>query len=104
MLLSNTLRYYIYAHVTTDSKDELAQKRYSAYEQLRVRVETGHQKFKRFIGELVSVLPQVIAFNETNEEHAFVLQEAARQSAYLMSPAEEELASELSLSGAQRLE
>ncbi len=101
LLLSNTLRYYIYAHVTTDSKDELAQKRYSAYEQLRARVETGHQKFKRVIGKLVSVLPQVIAFNETNEEHAFVLQEAARQSAYLMSPAEEELASELSLSGAR---
>lgn len=101
LLLSNTLRYYIYAYVTTDSGDELAQKRYSAYEQLRARVETGHLKFKRFIGDIAVILPEVIAQNETARDHAFILNEAAQQSRYLMSPAEEDLAAELFLSGAR---
>jgi pepF/M3 family oligoendopeptidase len=46
------------------------------------------------------VLEQVIEHNLTAAEHAFGLREAAEQSRYLMTEAEESLAAELSLSGA----
>lgn len=44
--------------------------------------------------------PKIIESNQNMKDHAFFLKESIKQSNFLMSPKEEELASELSLSGA----
>lgn len=99
LTLSGTLRAYVMAFVTTDSRDTLAAKKMSEFQMSAVRLQMlGHQ-FQAWIGKLRPVLEQVIAANPTAAQHAFALREAAEQSRYLMSEAEESLAAELGLSG-----
>lgn len=99
LALSGTLRAYVMAFVTTDSRDTLAAKKMSEFQMSAVRLQMlGHQ-FQAWIGKLRPVLEQVIAANATAAQHAFALREAAEQSRYLMSEAEESLAAELGLSG-----
>ncbi|MGQ9491304.1 MAG: M3 family oligoendopeptidase [Anaerolineae bacterium] len=98
--LADTLRPYIVSFVATDSRDTLARRRLSEFELVAVRLRTLGTQFKAWIGRLAPVLEEVIATNATAGAHAFALREAAEQSRYLMSEAEEALAAELSLSGA----
>jgi pepF/M3 family oligoendopeptidase len=56
-------------------------------------------RFTAWLGGISPKLDQVIKNNKTAAAHAFLLREAAEQSQYLMSEAEEALAAELSLSG-----
>jgi oligoendopeptidase F len=56
-------------------------------------------QFTAWLGKISSKLVDVSKLNKSAKEHAFMLKEAAEQSKYLMSEAEENLASELSLSG-----
>ena len=75
-------------------------KKLSEFEQVGVRMQNLGTQFQAWVGKLAPVLEQVIAANESPKAHAFVLKDAAEQSKYLMSEAEEALAAELNLSGA----
>ncbi len=99
-VLAGTLRPFIYSFVATDSRNAAAMKRLSEYEQLGVRIEKLDTQFQAWVGRIAPVLDEVISANETARAHSFILRETARQSKYLMSDAEEDLAAELSLSGA----
>lgn len=102
--LYRTLRSYIYAHVATDSYNTTAKRRMSELEKLQARIERQKVRFRGWIGTIVAenpdALPEALMQDGSAKEHAFYLQETAEQSRYLMSEAEEALASELLLSGA----
>jgi pepF/M3 family oligoendopeptidase len=97
--LSATIVPFIYGHVTTDSRDKLAMKTLSEFEQASLPMSQLMTNFTAWLGKLAPSLEKVIANNASAGEHAFLLKEAAEQSKYLMSEAEEALAAELSLSG-----
>jgi len=101
LTLAATLEAYIYSFVSTDSYNDLAKKLLSQYEQVEVRMKKLHLiRFRAFIGRVRDMLPLVLQHGGTASTHAFMLQETAEQSRYLMSEAEESLAAELDLSGA----
>jgi pepF/M3 family oligoendopeptidase len=56
--------------------------------------------FQGWVGQISDLVPEVVKQIGVVSEHAFYLQETAEQSRFMMSPAEESLASELHLSGA----
>ena len=95
-----TIRAYIHSFVATDSFNKEARRLLSEYEQARIPLEKLDVRIESWIGKLAEVLPEVVKHPGAAQEHAFFLLETAEQSQYLMSEAEEGLASELSLSGA----
>lgn len=97
--LSGTIVPFIYSYVTTNSRDKLAMKTLSEFEQASLPMDQFMTRFTAWLGKLAPKLDKVISHNESAAMHAFMLKEAAEQSKYLMSEAEEALASELSLSG-----
>ncbi len=97
--LSSTIFPYIYSFVTTDSRDKLAMKTLSEMEQASLPMSQLVTQFTAWVGKISPKLDQAIALNKSTQAHAFMLKETAEQSKYLMSEAEENLASELSLSG-----
>jgi oligoendopeptidase F len=97
--LGLTLRFYIFAFVSTDSHNNLARRRYSEFEQVNVRLEKLLTRFKAWIGSVEPKLEDLLSANQTARDHAFILKHIASQSRYMMSPAEEALSSDLSLSG-----
>ncbi len=99
-VLTSTIRPFIHSFVATDSRNLLARKKLSEYDQVSVRLHKLTTQFQAFIGKLDPVLEEVIAANPTASAHAFGLREAAEQSRYLMADTEEALAAELNLSGA----
>lgn len=101
LTLSATLSAYIRSFVSTDSYNPLARRRLSELEKINVRLTNLQTRFQALLGRHSDRLEGIIAGSKTAEGHAFALREIARQSRYLMSPAEESLAVELNLSGAQ---
>ena len=97
--LSSTIVPFIYSYVTTDSHDKLAMKTLSEFEQASLPMSQLMTRFTAWLGTIAPKLDKVIANNKSAAAHAFMLKEAAEQSKYLMSDAEEALAAELSLSG-----
>jgi pepF/M3 family oligoendopeptidase len=97
--LSATIVPFIYSYVTTDSRNKLAMRTLSEFEQASLPMEKLQVQFKAWLGRIAPKLDKVIALNKSARAHAFMLKEAAEQSKYLMSEAEEALAAELSLSG-----
>jgi pepF/M3 family oligoendopeptidase len=97
--LTATLVPFIYSYVTTDSRNKLATKTLSEFEQASLPMNQLMTQFTAWLGKIGPKLDKVIANNKTAKAHEFMLQEAADQSKYLMSDAEEALAAELSLSG-----
>jgi pepF/M3 family oligoendopeptidase len=92
-----TISAYISAFVTTDSRDDLAQARYSELQQHAVRLTQLRTRFTAWIGGLdVNAL---IARSPVARDHAYALRQAKLAAAYLMSPAEEALAAELNVTG-----
>jgi pepF/M3 family oligoendopeptidase len=101
--LSGTLNAYVHSFVSTDSYNTTAKRLESELEKLGVRLERQGVLFRgwlRTITEDAQALPAALKLEGSAKEHAFFLTEVAEQSKYLMSEAEETLASELSLSGA----
>ncbi|HZW03574.1 MAG TPA: M3 family metallopeptidase, partial [Anaerolineaceae bacterium] len=101
LLLSNTMRAYIHAFVTTNTADPEAQRTSSEFEQAAVRLQTLITRVQSWIGRLGERLPAVLEIPGAAKDHAFFVREIAEQSRYLMSEAEESLAAELNLSGAR---
>ncbi len=97
--LADTIRAYTMSFVATDSHNTLARRRQSEFELIAVRLHTLGARFKAWVGRLMPALDAIIAADATAATHAFALREAAEQSRYLMSDAEEALAAELHLSG-----
>ncbi|HJR80104.1 MAG TPA: M3 family oligoendopeptidase [Anaerolineales bacterium] len=97
--LSDTIVPFIDSYVTTDSRDKLAMKTLSEFERASLPMDKLNIRFKAWLGEIASVLDEALTYNSSAQAHAFMLKEAAEQSRYLMSEAEEALASELNLSG-----
>jgi pepF/M3 family oligoendopeptidase len=101
--LYETLESYLYSFTATDSYNKPAARLMSLLDQQKVRLEQLATRFQGWLGALVeqgALLEEVISLDETVAAHAFYLRQAAAQSRYLMSEAEEALAAELSLSGA----
>ncbi len=97
--LHETLEAYVYCFVTTDSYNTTAKRVQSELDLVDVRVQQIKIKFQGWIGRIASLLPQALEHPGSAQQHAFYLKERAEQSKYMMSEAEESLASELGLSG-----
>ena len=97
--LSSTIAPFIYSYVTTDSHDKLAMKTLSEFEQASLPMSQLMTRFTAWLGTIAPKLDKAIERDQSAAAHAFMLREAAEQSQYLMSDAEEALAAELSLSG-----
>lgn len=100
--LGSTLRAYVHSFVSTDSYNTAARRFMSELEPLLVQMHRQEVQFRGWLGTVVeqsSILEQALEREGLAQEHAFYLKEAAEQSRYLMSEAEEALAAELSLSG-----
>ena len=97
--LSGTIAPFIYSYVTTDSRNTLAKKTLSEFEQASLPMNQLMTQFTAWLGKIAPKLDKVVAGSQTAAAHAFMLREEAEQSKYLMSEAEEDLAAELSLSG-----
>lgn len=97
--LSSTITPFIYSYVTTDSHDKLAMKTLSEFEQASLPMNQLMTRFSAWLGTIAPKLDKAIEHNKPAAAHAFMLREAAEQSQYLMSDAEEALAAEMSLSG-----
>lgn len=97
-----TLEAYIHSFVATDSYNTTARRLMSALEPLGARLEHQEVLFHGWIGgisEQAGIFSGALDQGDSTGEHAFYLKEAAEQSRYLMSEAEEALAAQLSLSG-----
>jgi pepF/M3 family oligoendopeptidase len=102
LTLYGTLQAYVYAFVSTDSYNTTAARIMSELEILGVRLQRQGVLFQGWIGTITEDpddLPKALEHEGSARDHAFFLRETAEQSQYLMSEAEETLASELSLSG-----
>ena len=98
--LGGTIRVYIHSFVATDSFNKEAKKLLSEYEQARIYLEKFNVRLEGWIGKLAEGLPEVLQHPGIAQEHSFFLKETAEQSRFLMSEAEEGLAAELNLNGA----
>ena len=92
-----TLSAYISAFVTTDTRDTLAQARYSELQRHSARLAQLTTRFTAWIG--TQDVEALLAQSEVAHEHAFALRKAKTSATHLMSPAEEALYAELNLSG-----
>jgi pepF/M3 family oligoendopeptidase len=105
--LSITLYRYIFGFLSTDSRNDLAKRRWSEFEQVLVRLQKLDTQNQAWIGKLEPVLDAIISANPVAQEHAYMLRTTAEQSQYLMSEVEEDLAADLqpsSLSAWSRLQ
>ncbi|HKV02669.1 MAG TPA: M3 family oligoendopeptidase [Ktedonobacteraceae bacterium] len=93
----STLSAYITCFVTTNSHDTLAQARLSELQQSGVVLAQLSARFIAWIGSLD--VEALIERSQVAREHAFMLRKAKVRAAHLMTPPEENLASELNLSG-----
>lgn len=97
--LCYTLRSYVDGFTSVNSFDTGARRVESQLKVKHARLDELVTRFRAWAGEVSPRLAKIIALNKTARAHAFALEEAARISRYLMSPNEESLALELSLSG-----
>jgi oligoendopeptidase F len=97
--LSATIGPFIYSYVTTNSRDKVAMKTRSEFEQASLPMDQLMTQFTAWLGKIAPKLDKVVANDKSAKAHEFMLREAAEQSQYLMSEEEEALAAELSLSG-----
>ncbi len=102
--LSATIVPFIYSYVTTNSRNKVATKTLSEFEQASLPMNQLLTQFTAWLGTIAPKLDKVIANNNSATAHEFMLREAAEQSKYLMSDEEEALAAELSLSGGNAFE
>jgi pepF/M3 family oligoendopeptidase len=98
--LSGTLGSYIYSFVTTNSRDQLAMRTLSEFEQVQVRQSILTTQFQAWVGKVGKpALSKAAKLSPAAQAHVFMLKETAEQAKYLMSEPEEGLAAELTLSG-----
>ncbi|MGD9316022.1 MAG: M3 family oligoendopeptidase, partial [Anaerolineae bacterium] len=97
-----TLRAYIASFVATDSYNTAARRLMSELEPMLVHLDHQEVLFQGWLGtaaEQEGRFEAALAVEGPAKAHSFYLHQAAEQSRYLMSEAEEALAAELSISG-----
>ena len=95
------IRAYLHSFTSTDTRNQMALKKNSAFEKMFVDVQNLHLHFQVWVGnQSDATLEEIILGNPTNAEHAFALRTLKEQSRFLMQPELEELGNELALSGA----
>ncbi|PMP80372.1 MAG: oligoendopeptidase F, partial [Roseiflexus castenholzii] len=92
-----TLRAYVYSFVATDSRDDRAQAALSLLMQDSVKLTKLSKRLTAWIGGLDA--ETLIQRSAVARDHAYLVRRAVEEARHLMSPAEEELAAELDLSG-----
>ena len=93
----STLEAYIYAFVSTNTRDAAAQARLSELQQARVKLNLLIVRLTAWIGTLD--VEKLIGESDVLRAHAYLLRRAKVRSAHLMAPPQEELAAELGLTG-----
>ncbi len=98
-LLENyrTLSAYIHCHLATNTRDSLAQNRYSEMQGQAVRINLLGARWTAWVGSLD--IDALISRSRQARDHAFNLRKTSERARHLMSPAEETLAAELYPSG-----
>jgi len=96
-----TVRAYLWSFVSTDSFNATAKKLFSQFQMSNVKLEQLFTQFQGWLGSVAAELPAALEQPGVAQEHAFFVKETAELSKYLMSQAEEALAAELNVSGAQ---
>ncbi len=104
LLVSGTLRAYLESFIATDSYNKEALKKLSEYDQVRVKRDRVDVLLLKWFGKIADRLPEMVKADPVLSAHKYFLEETVKQSKYLMSEAEEVLASELSLSGSNAWE
>lgn len=92
-----TIMSYVYAHTSVDSRDQVALKRMSELEMALVPLSQANTRFTAWIGE--QDVDALIASSDLAKTYAYHLKQAKVSAQHLMPTAEEDLLSELSLSG-----
>ena len=95
---------YIYSFISTDSYNKVATRLMSEFEQMTVRLENQDVIFKNWLAGMESRIEEIISVGGTVADHDYAIKEIVHFSQFLMSQKEEELASELNLSGASAWE
>jgi oligoendopeptidase F len=88
---------YVYGFISTDSRDTLAQARLSQIQLQGVRLTKLGSRLTAWLGALP--VEQLVEQSTVAAEHGYALQKAQVEARHQMSPAEEELAAELSPTG-----
>ncbi|HEY0736015.1 MAG TPA: M3 family oligoendopeptidase [Herpetosiphonaceae bacterium] len=91
-----TVSAYISSFTTTNSRDNEAQNKLSQLQQQTVRLTLLDTRFTAWIGSLN--VEALIERSQVARDHTFMLRQSKIQAEHLMSPAEEALAAELSVS------
>ncbi len=92
-----TMMAYINSFVATDSRNNLAQAKLSELQQHFVRLNMLGTRLTAWIGSLD--VDALIQRSQVAREHAFMLRKAKIEAEHQMSPAEEDLAAELRVTG-----
>ncbi|MFQ3610134.1 MAG: M3 family oligoendopeptidase [Fimbriimonadales bacterium] len=92
-----TLGAYIYSFITTDSRDEYAQMRLSEMERQSVRLSKLSTRLTAWVG--TQDTEALIERSELARAHAYWVRRSRVLAEHMMSPAEEALATEMSLTG-----
>lgn len=94
-----TLSGYLHCLLSVNSQDEAAHARWSVLQKATAQFNTLTTRWSAWVGSLD--VDALILASEMAKEYTFVLRNAQTRSRHLMSEDEEELASELSLSGSK---
>lgn len=96
---SLTTNAYLLSFMTTDSRNDVAQARYSQLQPAMARLSLLGTRLTAWIGSMD--VEALIAASQVARDHAYIVRRAQREAKHLMSPKEEALASELNLTGSQ---
>lgn len=94
---TTTISAYIYAFVSTDSRNTTAQARLSEFDQQMVKLSQLSIRLTAWLGSVD--VEALIQRSEAAREHAFMLRYAKQSAEHLMSPTEEALAAEMNVTG-----
>src|SRR5687768_16905620 len=88
---------YISSFVSTDSRDNVAQAKLSEFQLQMLKLSQLNPRFTAWIGSMD--IDKLIEKSKVAPEYSFMLRKAKEQAKHLMSPAEEELAAALNVTG-----
>lgn len=94
---TQTLRAYINSFTATDSRNVLAQAKMSEFNQMTVKMNQLNTRFTAWVGSLD--VDTLMDASPAAQAYPYLLRKAQERASHLMSPAEEDLAAELNLSG-----
>ena len=96
-IIANRNGSFLYGYISVDSRDQVAQAKMSELELVLSRFSKFSTRFTAWLGTID--IDALISSSEAAKAHTFQLQQAAIDARHLMEPGQEELASELTLSG-----